>query len=993
MTIPERKVIDITKNNHGESLTEFCKDTKVCILNGRVSPASDNFTCINSRGRSVVDYFLTFHHTLKYCKSVKVFTVSEMIEKCGIVSMINSKCRPPDHSLLNLTISYSMSESDKESQSKNPNLSNKQKFYCFDKKPDHFMNSEVWRQAIAEIIALREIQITSQSEVDEKYDDFCKILMKELDSLLKLKSSSPKVRKKLRISKPFWNQELTDLWRTLRDKEKVYLSFRGTKAMKRKLQADFKFARQCFDKRLRFYERQYNRQKIENIENCNTENPTEFWQHIKNLGPKKKTEIPCKVHDGDGYSTDVNVVLNRWHDDFSSLYNVPDNVNFDDDFYQTKIDELTDLESNLTETNDLVNRELSFDEIEKTVRKLRLKKSVGIDFIPNEILKNHDVKVALFSLFTVFFDIGIIPSLWYKAIVKPIPKGGKKDPYLPLSYRGISILSCVYKVFSGILNHRVLEYCELLDIFVEEQNGFRKGRSCEDHIFTLSSIIKSRLQSRESLFCAFIDMEKAFDWISRPLLFYRLLQYNIDGRMYKALKSLYTHTQSCIQLNDMFTDWFSVSSGVKQGDNVSPTLFALYINELAKEINGLNLGVKFGNVKLSILLYADDMVLLADNENDLQAMLDCMKQWVYKWRLKINTEKSNIVHFRPSRIKRTEHLFMYGDTILDIVNEYKYLGVILDEHLTFEACSKTLADSGGRALGAIISKFKEYKDLGYKTFTKLFDACVAPVLDYGSGIWGKAKVKHAELVQNKAYRYFLGVHKFTPIAAMQAEMGWLPSKYRQYTKMLQFWNRLIKMPNDRLTKQVFMTDYEYRNTWSSALKEIFTDLGLENIFLNKTECNIETCKKLLFEKFEKECIETINIKPKLRQYKLFKMDVQPTDYVKFMSKYDRSLLAKFRCGILQLKVETGRFNNTKLEERLCDVCDLREIEDEYHFLCICTLYSQERQTLFNKVNNKYNDFTNLDMRQKFTFLLSNCSKDVSKFIKRAWDVRKEVLYK
>ena len=123
------------------------------------------------------------------------------------------------------------------------------------------------------------------------------------------------------------------------------------------------------------------------------------------------------------------------------------------------------------------------------------------------------------------------------------------------------------------------------------------------------------------------------------------------------------------------------------------------------------------------------------------------------------------------------------------------------------------------------------------------------------------------------------------------------------------------------------------------------------------------------------------------------MDVQPTDYVKYMNKYDRSLLAKFRCGILQLKVETGRFNNIKLEERLCNVCDLNEIEDEYHFLCICTLYNDQRQTLFNNVSNKHNEFSNLDMRQKFTYLLSKCSKDVSKFIKRAWDVRKEVLYK
>ena len=209
------------------------------------------------------------------------------------------------------------------------------------------------------------------------------------------------------------------------------------------------------------------------------------------------------------------------------------------------------------------------------------------------------------------------------------------------------------------------------------------------------------------------------------------------------------------------------------------------MNDLAKEIKALNLGVKFGNVSLSILLYADDMVLLSNSEKDLQSMLDKMYNWCQKWRLKVNETKSNIVHFRPSRCKPSDVSFKYGDRELYRVPEYKYLGVILDEHMNFKSCSKTLADSGGRALSAVISKFKKYKDIGYNTYSKMYEACVIPVLDYGSGIWGNSKVNHSDMIQNKAYRYFLGVHNFTPVAAMQAEIGWLPSKYRKFLNMLR----------------------------------------------------------------------------------------------------------------------------------------------------------------------------------------------------------------
>ena len=160
-------------------------------------------------------------------------------------------------------------------------------------------------------------------------------------------------------------------------------------------------------------------------------------------------------------------------------------------------------------------------------------------------------------------------------------------------------------------------------------------------------------------------------------------------------------------------------------------------------------------------------------------------------------------------VKRSEFTFKYGPINLKIVPEYKYLGVIVDEHLTFSQCSKTLADSAGRALSAIISKFKEFKDNGYHTFNCLYDSGVLPVMYYGCSVWGfKTINNHSDLVQNKAMCYFLGVNKFTPIAALQGEMGWHPSIYGKYLCMLRLWNRLIKLPNDRLTKRIFNVHYE-----------------------------------------------------------------------------------------------------------------------------------------------------------------------------------------
>ena len=106
-------------------------------------------------------------------------------------------------------------------------------------------------------------------------------------------------------------------------------------------------------------------------------------------------------------------------------------------------------------------------------------------------------------------------------------------------------------------------------------------------------------------------MEKVFDPINRHLLMYRLLQYDIDDRMYRAVPNLYQDTESCIRINNMLSEWFTVINGVRQGDTLSPTLFSLFVDELAKEIKNMNIGIKIGDRLINILLYADDMVLVA----------------------------------------------------------------------------------------------------------------------------------------------------------------------------------------------------------------------------------------------------------------------------------------------------------------------------------------------------------------------------------------------
>ena len=128
----------------------------------------------------------------------------------------------------------------------------------------------------------------------------------------------------------------------------------------------------------------------------------------------------------------------------------------------------------------------------------------------------------------------------------------------------------------------------------------------------------------------------------------------IDCKFYYAIKSLYNQTYAGVKLNGHISSWFETYTGVRQGDALSPTLFNIFINDLSNELNSLNLGVKIGDILLCHLLYADDLTLIADNEGQLQLLLDCVHKWCEKWRMNINCLKANVVHFRKTRAAKSK---------------------------------------------------------------------------------------------------------------------------------------------------------------------------------------------------------------------------------------------------------------------------------------------------------------------------------------------------
>ncbi len=455
------------------------------------------------------------------------------------------------------------------------------------------------------------------------------------------------------------------------------------------------------------------------------------------------------------------------------------------------------------------------------------------------------------------------------------------DPRVPLNYRGISLLSCVYKLYSAILNNRLAIFFEENDILHDEQNGFRGKRSCLDHIFTLTSIVKNKLNSGQEVFACFVDFRKAFDLVDRNMLLYRFLELGIDGKIYESIKSIYHRAFCAVRINGSMTDWFESSQGTKQGDNLSPNCFNLYLNPLITELKSAGKGVQVGENVISVLAYADDLVLLAENAADLQCLINILQTWCFKWRLSVNVDKTKVMHFRSKNRHVSDFVFCVNDVPLSYVSEYKYLGIVLSENLDFEKTAELLSTAAGRALGSIINKVKCNKDLGYNTYTTLIDNCVAPILLYGSGVWGMKAFKCCEDVLLRACRFYSGVHRLSPIPGIRGDFGWLDCKSRWKLESIRLYNRLINMENNRLNKTIFMYDKEIcDNNWSQKIKKLINELDLDQHWLHNRAIPLDTVKTKIRDQFIADWRHQCSTKDKLRTYVTFQDSVEVAAHLK-----------------------------------------------------------------------------------------------------------------
>jgi len=387
------------------------------------------------------------------------------------------------------------------------------------------------------------------------------------------------------------------------------------------------------------------------------------------------------------------------------------------------------------------------------------------------------------------------------------------------------------------------------------------------------------------------------------------------------------------------------STGVRQGDLLSPDLFNFYINDLNDyiEIGGF----PFEGVWIRILLYADDIVFIAENEFILQKMINKLADYCDTWDLKVNLNKSKIVVFRKcGKLKKSFEWFYKGEKI-EVVKSYKYLGVLLSSSGSMTAHLQNQLSVAKIGLNSTYKSLFYARTLSLEPFFKFFDAVSRAIMCYAAQVWGYINYNEVEMLQRFFIKKLMWLPYNTPNYILLLETGRDPLFV--YTLKLH-WNYLLhilEMPDHRYPKVMFNVGRLHNLRWFKTFHDLAVKHNLWQNFLPLNSSNFKRNIINLLNSIQDECRTELLNQALLAQfhrwYKEVKLNFGVECYFKLgLTLNEIRYIFKARADMLPLNCKLW-FPTSNYK---CSLCNLKEDETLYHFIAICPVLREFRLKYF-----------------------------------------------
>lgn len=414
--------------------------------------------------------------------------------------------------------------------------------------------------------------------------------------------------------------------------------------------------------------------------------------------------------------------------------------------------------------NETYNQFIDIQQLDNILKYRNNKLSAGNDYMPMMLLKKipDSMKNFLVILFNNIYNNAFIPPNWKEAILIPLAKPSK-DPQLPASYRMISLLSNISKIYEAFIHQKITEFINENDIYESFQFGFRKNHATTHALSIFTADVATQLNKRSGTIAVSLDTEKAFDTTWQAGIIYKMKRiYHFPQQYCKVIANYLDNRSFRVMVEGKVSNCKQIKAGVPQGSILGPTLFNIYTMDMpSPECN-----------KVKRLIYADDNLMYAScpilrkAQELINKYLDIIEKYTKKWNLKLNIDKCEVMKISNARCypnsKKLKPIIKFGGHTLNNVKKMKYLGLTISNNFKFNSHVTRILKKCNATL-ALYNKILNSKcALSPKIKLIFYKQVIRPALAYGFPAWFNIQpslMEELRKYERKCLRHSTGLHR------------------------------------------------------------------------------------------------------------------------------------------------------------------------------------------------------------------------------------------